>query len=70
MHGDAEDVTPDPERRVGFPEFREQVVVYAKYYRFDKVFTTDPNVDTGSNDGEIVWRQRISEAMHERQLRA
>lgn len=31
--------------RGGFSEFREHVMVYAKYCRFDNMFTLDPNVD-------------------------
>ena len=45
-------------------------MVYAKYYRFDKVFTSDPTVNVGSNDRETLLRQGLSEAMYERQLRA
>ena len=63
-------VPPILKERGGFPEFREQVMVYAKYYRFDKVFTSDPNVDVGSKDRDTLLRQGVSEAMYERQLRA
>ena len=41
-----------------------------KYYRFDKVFASDPNVDVGSYDRETLSRQGVSEAMHEMQSRA
>ena len=53
-----------------FLEFREQVMVHAQYYRFDKMFTSDPNVDVGSNDREPLLRQGLSEAMYEKQSRA
>ena len=43
-------VPPVLKDRGGFLEFREQVMVYEKYYRFDQVFASDPNVDVGSND--------------------
>ena len=54
MHGDAKHGTPILNDRGGLLEFRKQVVVYANYYRFDKVFTSDPNVDEGSNDREPI----------------
>ena len=59
IHGNAEDGTPDPER-----------VVYAKYYRFDKLFTSDPSVDVGSNNRDILLHQGVSEVMYKIQLRA
>ena len=42
----------------------------AKYYRFDKVFTPNTNIDLGANDRDALLRRGLSEAMYERQLRA
>lgn len=44
--------------------------MYAKYYRFDKVFTLDPNYEVGSSDRDTLLPQWVSEAVHETQLRA
>ena len=50
-------VPPILKDRGGFPDFREQVMVYAKHYRrFDRVFTSDPNVDVDSNDRHVAPR--------------
>ena len=38
-------VPPILKDRGGFLEFREQVMVYANYYRFYKVFMSNPNVE-------------------------
>ena len=47
-------VPPILKDRGSFPEFRERVMVYAKYCRFGNLFTSDPNVEVGSNDRETV----------------
>ena len=63
-------VPPILKDRGSFPEFRERVMVYAKYCRFGNLFTSDPNVEVGSNDRETLLRLGVSEAIYERQLSA
>ena len=41
--------------RKGFPAFREQVKVYAKFKRFESVLTTESSVDVGSEERVMYY---------------
>ena len=45
--------------RKGFPAFREQVKVYAKFNRFESVLTTESPVDVGSEERDVLLRRGV-----------
>ena len=56
--------------RAGFPAFREKVKVFSKYNGFESVLTSDPPVDVGSTEREVLLRRGVPPGVYERQLRA
>ena len=56
--------------RKGFPAFREQVKVYAKFNRFESVLTTESPVDVGSEERDVLLRRGVSSVTYDRHLRA
>ena len=56
--------------RKGFPAFREQVKVYAKYNSFESVLTTEPPVDVGSEERDVLLRRVVPSVTYDRHLRA
>ena len=56
--------------RKGFPAFREQVKVYAKFNRFESVLTTESSVDVGSEERDVLLRRGVSSITYDRHLRA
>ena len=56
--------------RKGFPAFREQVKVYAKFNRFQSVLTTESPVDVGSEEHDVLLRRGVSSVTYDRHLRA
>ena len=56
--------------RKGFPAFREQVKVYAKFNRFESVLTTESPVDGGSEERGVLLRRGVSSVTYDRHLRA
>ena len=54
----------------GFPAFREQVKVYAKFNRFESVLTTESPVDVGSEERDVLLRRGVSSVTYDRPLRA
>ena len=56
--------------RAGFPAFREKVKVFSKYNGFESVLTSDPPVDVGSREREVLLHRGVPPAVYERQLRA
>ena len=54
----------------GFPAFREQVKVYAKFNRFESVLTTESPVDVGSEERDVLLRRGVSSVTYDRHLRA
>ena len=56
--------------RKGFPAFREQVKVYAKFNRFESVLTTESPVDVGSKERDVLLRRGVSSVTYDRHLRA
>ena len=56
--------------RKGFPAFREQVKVYAKFNRFESVLTTESPVDVGSEERDVLLRRGVSSVTYNRHLRA
>ena len=56
--------------RKGFPAFREQVKVYAKFNRFQSVLTTESPVDVGSEERDVLLRRGVSSVTYDRHLRA
>ena len=56
--------------RKGFPAFREQVKVYAKFNRFESVLTTESPVDVGLEERDVLLRRGVSSVTYGRHLRA
>ena len=56
--------------RKGFPAFREQVKVYAKFNCFESVLTTESPVDVGSEERDELLRRGVSSVTYDRHLRA
>ena len=56
--------------RKGFPAFREQVKVYAKFNRFESVLTTESPVDVGWEERDVLLRRGVSSVTYDRHLRA
>ena len=56
--------------RKGFPAFREQAKVYAKFNRFESVLTTESPVDVGSEERDLLPRRGLSSVTYDRRLRA
>ena len=56
--------------RKGFPAFREQVKVYAKFNRSESVLTTESSVDIGSKERDVLLRRGLSSVTYYRHLRA
>ena len=56
--------------RKGFPAFREQVKVYAKFNRFESVLTTESPFDVGSEERDVLLRRGISSVTYDRHMRA
>ena len=54
----------------GFPAFREQVKVCAKYNRFESVLTTESPVEVGSEERDVLLRRGVSSVTYDRHLRA
>ena len=56
--------------RKGFPAFREQVKIYAKFNRFESVLTTESPVDAGLEERDVLLRRGVSSVTYDRNLRA
>ena len=56
--------------RKGFPAFREQVKVYAKFNRFESVLTTESPADVGSEERDVLLRRGVSSVTYDRHVRA
>ena len=56
--------------RKGFPAFRKQVKVYAKFNRFESVRTTESPVDVGLEERDVLLRRGVSSVTYDRLLRA
>ena len=56
--------------RKGFPAFREQVQVYAKFNRFESVLRTESPVDVGSEERDVLLRRGVSSVTYGRHLGA
>ena len=56
--------------RKGFPAFREQVKVYAKFNRFESVLTTGSPVDVSPEERDVLLRRGVSPVTYDRHLRA
>ena len=63
-------IPPVLKDRKGFPAFREQVKVYAKFNRFESVLTTESPVDVGSEERDVLLRRGVSSVTYDRHLRA
>ena len=61
---------PIQKDRKGFPAFREQVKVYAKFNRFESVLRTESPVDVGSEERNVLLRLGVSSVTYDRHLRA
>ncbi|CAN0278006.1 unnamed protein product [Ascophyllum nodosum] len=62
---------PVLKNRKGFPAFREQVKVYAKFNRFESsVLTTESPVDVGSEERDVLLRRGVSSVTYDWHLRA
>ena len=56
--------------RKGFPAFREQVKVDAKFNRFESMLMTESPVDVGSEERDVLVRRGVSPVTYDRHLRA
>ena len=54
----------------GFPAFREQVKVCAKFNCFESVLMTESPVDVGSEERDVLLRRGVSSVTYGRHLRA
>ena len=61
---------PVLKERKTFEVFRQRVKVYSKYYGFERVLQSEPHLDVGSIQRNVLINQGVSAETYERHLRA
>ena len=61
---------PVLKERKAFQAFLQRVKVYSKYYGFESVLQSEPHLDVGSTQRNVLINQGVSAETYERQLRA